>query len=331
MRSPVCSSSLAIATLPTEAHRAVKFLALVACACVGFGCGMRTDLLSSVDAQVVPPPTDGPRSPDTPPDLPIRRDGPPDPLPDLRPADLAVEAPVDLKPQQPDSFPDTLPDRGPDRFPDLPPDLLRDLPPDLRTDLLRDVVPDFPPDLPPDQPRERFVDLPADLPPGPEVSCSSGSTLPCGCDNGLLGSRICLPSLVYSECGCGTDAVMRVKNGLIGTWTGTATTPWVPTYHVTFTFDSYTHYASRALDGGGTPALYYGSDQDSPLKQYDITDVQANGDALGTIDIYFGESGTTRDSLQSIQLSADLSRLKFSVMHLDQYGPLQYDLQRTSP
>jgi hypothetical protein len=140
-----------------------------------------------------------------------------------------------------------------------------------------------------------------------------------------------LPSLVYSECGCGTDALMRVKNGLIGTWTGTATTPWTSSYRVTFIFDSYTHYASRSLDGNSTSALYYGSDQDSPLKQYEVTDVQANGDAVGTIDIYFGDSSTTRDSLQSIQLSTDLSRLKFSVMHLDQYGPLQYDLQRTSP
>jgi hypothetical protein len=301
----------------------MKMLALLACVCATSGCGLRTELLSSVDAQAGAPAPDAPgspdvpRSPDTPPDRHVQPDLGPDLLPDLLP---------DLRPF-PDLATDLLPDRAPDRFPDLPPDL----PPDLRADLPRDLMPDFPPDLPPDATRDRFFDLPADLRPGQEVNCSPGSTMPCACDNGMLGSRICLPSLVYSECGCGTDALMRVKNGIIGTWTGTATTPFWSPYHVTFTFDSYSHYSSRALDGNGVPALYYGTDDDSPQKQYDITDIQANGDATGTIDICFDVSGCNRNKLQAIQLSADLSRLKFYIMYLEQYGPLQYDLQRTSP
>jgi len=274
---------------------------------------MRTDLLSSVDAQAVASAPDAPRSPDLPPDM-LRRldlgpERPTDLSPPDRPTDLAVEVPVDLKAP----------------LPDLPP--LRDVMPDSP----RDLPPDLPRDLPPDRARERFFDLPADLPPETDGSCSLGSTVPCGCDNGMLGSKICLPSLVYSECGCGTEALMRVKNGLIGTWTGTVTTPWLPPYHVTFTFDSYNHYSAKALDGNGSPALYYGTDNDSPLKRYDITDIQANGDATGTIDVCFEVSDCGRNKLQAIQLSADLSRLKFYFNYVEQYGPLQYDLQRTVP
>jgi hypothetical protein len=146
------------------------------------------------------------------------------------------------------------------------------------------------------------------------------------------GSRICLPNLVFSECGCGTEALMRVKNGIIGTWTGTVTTPFWPTYHATFTFDSYTHYSAKAApDGNGVPALYYGTDADSPNKRYGITDTQANGDATGTIDVCFEAGGCDRSKLQAIQLSADLSRLKFYFMFREETGPLEYDLTRTTP
>lgn len=313
----------------------MKLLALLACVCAGLGCGMRTEL-SSTDAQVA--------SPDAPPD---------------RPADLLRERPADL-PSAPDLLPDLGPDRwpdlptdiAPDRLPDLPPDLRRDLPPDLPPDLLRDLLPDLvpdlrrdlppdflpdlrrdlPPDLLPDLPGDRFRDLPPEVPQQGDAQCAPGSTQSCSCNNGLVGSRICLPNLIFSECGCGTEALMRVKTGVIGTWTGTVTTPYHATnYHVTFTFDSYSHYSAKALDGDGTPALYYGTDDDTPNKRYGITDIQANGDATGTIDICYDIGGCNRNKLQAIQLSSDLSQLKFFIMYLDQYGPLAYDLTRTSP
>jgi hypothetical protein len=162
-------------------------------------------------------------------------------------------------------------------------------------------------------------------------ACAPASTLPCTCDNGMSGSFVCLPNQVFSECVCGTPALMRVRNGVIGTWTGTATTPWVAPYPVTFTFDSYSHYSAKCLQSGCI-ALYYGTDEDSPLKQYDITDIQANGDADGTIDLVYNASGPadspTQEDLKGISLSADTSRLQFYFMHFGEYGPLQYDLQR---
>jgi hypothetical protein len=332
------------------------------------GCGLRTELgQPAKDAAVVPDRTDTPVQlpPDAipffPPDLPPSR---PD-LPSERPRDL----PADLRPDLPPDLP-RVPDLPSDRASDPPPDRLvlperaAELPPDRPADL-RDLPAELPPDRASDPPPdrlvlpERFAELPPDrypdlavdrgpetMPDGagdtlpdllpdllpdvlPDAGCGSGETLPCVCANGLAGHRICLLGGVFSECGCGTPELMRVRDGVIGTWTGTATTPWLPPYRVTFTFDSYSHYSAHSLEGT-TPALYYGIDDDSPSKQYSITNIQSNGNATGYIDVYFGPGNVTRDTLQEIALSADGNRLQFWFMQAGAYGPLQYDLQRTT-
>jgi hypothetical protein len=130
---------------------------------------------------------------------------------------------------------------------------------------------------------------------------------------------------------------MSVKNAVLGTWTGIATTPWVPPYQVTFTFDNYTHYSARSLQGT-QPALYYGIDDNSLAKLYEIQTLLANGDAIGTIDIVFSTSQlpgqATRDLLEGVHLSVDGTRLQFYYLHVlsdGVYGPMQYDLQRSTP
>jgi len=329
-------------------------------------CGLRTELLVSLpDAGRAP---DGPilSTADGPPMVPpdLRADPSPDISAPDRPADLVSERTPDLVypdlpslPSLPDvpvptevrpgdvviripdlaaeRLPDLLPaERGPDGLADLASDQRVDLLPDVLSDLRPDLGPDLRPDLLPDlsveRPWEVLPDLVPDLAPPLDGPCSQDATVVCTCDNGLSGQRICLPSHVYSECGCGTPALMRVKNGVIGTWTGTANTPWVAPYLVTFTFDSYTHYGARTLQGNQV-ALYYGMDDDSPFKHYEITDMSANGDATGTIDIVFSSSGNfNRDDLQGIKLSTDGARLQFYFMH-GGAGPLQYDLQRSTP
>ncbi len=220
---------------------------------------------------------------------------------DVRTSDTRTDGPVDVARIK---FLDGASDQPVDRLPDL---LLAD----------RYVGLELPLDL------QTYEVLPIGEP------CVAGSTLSCTCDNGLSGTIICLPDGTYSECGCGTPALMRIRNGVIGTWTGTATA-FGDTWPVTFTFDSYTHYSAKSLQAGIT-ALYYGSDDDSPLKTYDITDVQANGDATGTIVIYFSANDTNLENLQGIELSADGSRLHFYFMHDGAYGPLTYDLRLTPP
>ena len=242
----------------------------------------------------------------------------------------------------PDLRPDAGPDLGPPFSPEVSPDRSLDTARDLPHERLPDVVspidrsPDRARDLPPvfdarrDLPRRVLRDSAPDLPPRLDGPCAEGATLPCTCANGLAGSRICLPSRAWSECGCGTPELMRVRNGVIGTWIGTVATPWLPPYTVTFTFDSYTHYSARSLDGDN-PALYYGTDEDSPEKRYDITDIQDNGDATGYLDIVFGPGNYTRQSLAGIQLSADGDTLRFWFMEGGDAGPLQYELRRALP
>jgi hypothetical protein len=280
------------------------------------------------------------------PDVPrtvMPRDGAVADLPDLRP-DLGpdLEPPVlpEVSPDRPpdiardlptERFPDVVMpgDRGPDRFGDLPPDLGRELPIDRMPDV---VIPiDRFPDvvIPIDRGPDRFGDLPPLL----DGPCAEGATVPCTCANGMAGTHICLPSHGWSECGCGTPELMRVRNGLIGTWTGTVTTPWVSPYAVTFTFDSYSHYSAKSADGL-YPALYYGTDDDSPDKRYDVSDIEDNGDASGFIDLVWSAGGSgdaTREMLQGIQLSADGSKLTFWFLHFGTYGPIKYDLQRSTP
>ncbi len=325
---------------------------------------MRTPLLGGGAADAAPvsdgrPPSDSP--------IDARKDGPRDVPRDLAPS---PEAPSDRAPIRPDlppdlppwSYPDLLPDRPSDapseRYPDLafervsvtetlgdllpPVDRLPDRPidryPDLGSDRGLDRVPDGVVDLLPDRPVDRgpdrgsdgeVVDLLPDL--AGDVGCNDGETVPCVCDNGLAGHRVCLPSHVLGECGCGTPELMRIRDGVLGTWTGTATTPWTLPYAVTFTFDSYSHYSAKSLEDGYT-ALYYGSDEDYPDKRYGITDVQDDGNARGFIDIVFAPGNSSREILEGIMLSADGQRLQFWFMYRASYGPLQYDLQRsTSP
>jgi hypothetical protein len=116
--------------------------------------------------------------------------------------------------------------------------------------------------------------------------------------------------------------------GVLGTWHGCVSTPWTPMYEVTFTFNAdgtYSATTHEELDGVQMIALYYGSDEDSPLKKYAITDFQASRLGAGEIDIYFAK-GTLRDSLRNVRLMGD--NLEFEMFHQGRYGPLTFQLSR---
>jgi hypothetical protein len=116
--------------------------------------------------------------------------------------------------------------------------------------------------------------------------------------------------------------------GIVDAWHGCVSTPWTPMYEVTFTFNAdgtYSAYTHEELDGVRMIALYYGTDEDSPLKKYAITDYQASRLGIGEIDIYFG-TGTVRDSLRNVRLMGD--KLEFEMFHMDRYGPLTFKLSR---
>jgi hypothetical protein len=121
-----------------------------------------------------------------------------------------------------------------------------------------------------------------------------------------------------------------LADGIVGTWQGCVTTPWVPVYWVTMTFradGTYSASASEILDEERTVAMYYGIDDDSPLKTYSLDDLQANGKGRGTIDIDFGQGSVNRDDLRNVALMGD--ELQFEFWHRATYGPLTFQLKRS--
>jgi hypothetical protein len=122
-----------------------------------------------------------------------------------------------------------------------------------------------------------------------------------------------------------------LESGMIGTWAGCVTTPWVLPYWVDFTFRSdgtYSAVSPERLDGQEMNAMYYGTEEDTPNKRWALNDIQDSGKGVGQIDIAWAEhSGTTRDELRNIELMGD--QLRFELFHMDVYGPLTFELHRS--
>jgi hypothetical protein len=125
----------------------------------------------------------------------------------------------------------------------------------------------------------------------------------------------------------------RFQAGMIGTWSGTATTPAGWTWSqatVEFTFFCDGHYQGRCLAADAEcVALYYGTDADAPQKTYELDDLHLDGSASGNIVVYFPEGTTTDDQLLDVALDATAGNLSFDLWHLFEYGPVHYQLQRT--
>jgi hypothetical protein len=138
------------------------------------------------------------------------------------------------------------------------------------------------------------------------------------------------------------DPFARLQYGFAASWGGIMSNPWFDPVVVLLTFTPDGHYTAHCLDATGAPdygclAFYYGDDHDSPYKRYELTDLTANGDGWGTIDITWGDlnpSATTRGSLEHIVLSADLTGLQFEFWDTwtgARYGPVKYDLDCIAP
>ncbi len=122
----------------------------------------------------------------------------------------------------------------------------------------------------------------------------------------------------------------EVLEGFVGEWQGCVTTPWTNPFEVTVTFNEDGSYSAKRLDTDDPEqvrsAFYYGSDDDSTLKQYEIETFQDNGKARGNITIYFDPTSTNEGDLRDIELTGNT--LRFEFWHRYSYGPLVYNLVR---
>jgi hypothetical protein len=133
----------------------------------------------------------------------------------------------------------------------------------------------------------------------------------------------------FSDGATTASSVPSLQSGMVGTWQGCVTTPWVPKYFVNMTFRSdgtYSAVSGEQLDFRDMNALYYGTEDDNAAKKYGINTFQS-GVGTGNIVIWFGDSKTTTDDqLKNIKLMG--SKLSFEMLHLNQYGPLTFQLNK---
>lgn len=119
------------------------------------------------------------------------------------------------------------------------------------------------------------------------------------------------------------------RQAMVGTWTGTMTCPWQAPIAVSFTFRADGTYSSKADVEGTGPALYYGSDLDSPLKTYNVYDVSQTERKFGLcrLTVYFqGSETTVEEELQDLTVTG--TTLGFQFLHLGKYGPVSVQLSR---
>ena len=102
-------------------------------------------------------------------------------------------------------------------------------------------------------------------------------------------------------------------------------------YEVTVTLradGTYSATTTEVLDGNQMIAMYYGTDDDYPSKVYAINDFQDSRLGVGQIDVAFGPEPALRDSLRNVRLMGD--KLEFEVFHMEQYGPITFQLYRAT-
>ncbi len=136
----------------------------------------------------------------------------------------------------------------------------------------------------------------------------------------------------FSEGALSVSNIEELKGQIVGHWEGCVFTPWVPAYFVTIDFfadGTYQAVTDEVLDGIAMNAMYYGTQEPTPLKKYYL-DYFQDGHGTGQIDIAFNTSGNTnRGSLGAIKITNGGSTLSFEFFHRSQYGPLIFKLHRT--
>jgi hypothetical protein len=163
----------------------------------------------------------------------------------------------------------------------------------------------------------------------------------CPSSNGVLETQIRVlgfdrqpercRDFAFPESAITISTLAELEAGIVGSWEGCVTTPWVATYFVTMTFrddGTYSAASTEVLDAQRMIAMYYGTDDDSTSKRYAINDLQASRKGVGQIDVFFGPGNVSRGDLRNIRLMGDA--LEFEFFHRSQYGPLTFRLMRPS-
>ena len=163
------------------------------------------------------------------------------------------------------------------------------------------------------------------------MACVPGRSEACACATGAQGAQVCRADGTFGPCVCVSSEFQRIRDGMVGTWVGQETNPWTAAFQVRITFGADGHYSGHCAQAS-CPAtvFYYGSDDDSPLKTYELVDLRDNGTGLARINIYFGPTNVNEGDLDAITLSADAQQLDFEFWATwgGRFGPLVFRLKR---
>jgi len=162
------------------------------------------------------------------------------------------------------------------------------------------------------------------------MTCVPGRSEACTCTTGASGAQVCRADGTFDRCICTSPEFQRIRDGMVGTWMGKQSNPWTAPYQVRLTFTSDGHYSGHcAQTTCPEPVFYYGSDDDTPLKTYQLVDLHQDGTAYGRIVVYFAPNDTNSNVIDEVFVTLDGQHLTFQFWHGD-YGPLVFDLMRVS-
>ncbi|MEO7425663.1 MAG: hypothetical protein ABI036_10780 [Fibrobacteria bacterium] len=126
------------------------------------------------------------------------------------------------------------------------------------------------------------------------------------------------------------EALKNLRARIPGKYAGTVTTPWAGAVPVAVEFREDGTYSAFNTETTGLPALYYGSDEESPERTWSLRDMNADGSGSGNLFILFEPGNTVREDLEDVMLSGDGTKLSMQFMHFGQYGPVEIALSRIS-
>jgi hypothetical protein len=165
------------------------------------------------------------------------------------------------------------------------------------------------------------LDVPLTPPQGGEAAMAQRSVA--GTDGGQAGS--------VGGCLASGQALARIQAAMVGTWDGVQSNPWTGNYQggqsqfqVQLAFRADGTYSGHCADASCPSAVfYYGSDDDSSAKRYQLLNMNDDGTARGELTLLDWPGG----DLDAVAVSPDLQRLTFEFWD-DGYGPVIFDLTR---
>jgi hypothetical protein len=151
-----------------------------------------------------------------------------------------------------------------------------------------------------------------------------------GNGSGNGGSGQSTPDLgLAARCGRATadpgssDPLARLQYAMVGSWQGSASSPWVAPWSVAIDFTADGNYDATTTDssavGWAVPPFYY--DQDPEHDRWQLTTLDGS-DGAGAIYLQWLD---TPDDMKAICFNDALTHLHFEYYHLG-YGPVVYEL-----